>query len=103
MVLYRDKSVQFKNIQGYNFTVARVPLSTWKGAGPPILKFENILFAEVFRAAAEASPSDILKLYNTKGNLVNISAKLAENTPDTRYQLDVIAAHLNGMSSFHNN
>ena len=52
--------------------------------------------SEVFRAAAEASPHDILKLYNTKGNLVNISAKLAENTPESRYQLDVIAAHLNG-------
>ena len=53
-------------------------------------------FAETFRAAAEASPDDILKLYNTKGNLINISPKLPENTPDTRYKLEVVAAHCNG-------
>ncbi|KAK3101817.1 hypothetical protein FSP39_006588 [Pinctada imbricata] len=50
---------------------------------------------ETFRAAAEASPDDILKLYNTKGNLINISPKLPENTPDTRYKLEVVAAHCN--------
>ncbi|XP_046328914.1 high affinity cGMP-specific 3',5'-cyclic phosphodiesterase 9A-like isoform X5 [Haliotis rufescens] len=48
---------------------------------------------ETFRAAAEAGPNDILKLYNTRGNLINISPGLAENTSDTRYKLEVVAAH----------
>ncbi|XP_021339232.1 high affinity cGMP-specific 3',5'-cyclic phosphodiesterase 9A-like isoform X1 [Mizuhopecten yessoensis] len=50
---------------------------------------------ETFRAAAEAGPEDILKLYNKKGNLLNISPKLTENTPDTRYTLEVVATHCN--------
>ncbi|XP_070561669.1 high affinity cGMP-specific 3',5'-cyclic phosphodiesterase 9A-like isoform X2 [Ptychodera flava] len=48
---------------------------------------------DCFRAAAEAGPNDILKLYNTKGNIVNISPKLEENTPDDRYKLEVVATH----------
>ncbi|XP_030843217.1 high affinity cGMP-specific 3',5'-cyclic phosphodiesterase 9A, partial [Strongylocentrotus purpuratus] len=55
--------------------------------------------ADVFRSAAEAGPNDILKLYNQKGNLVNISPKLEENTPDSRYKLDVVAAHCDGRRS----
>ncbi|XP_046582957.1 high affinity cGMP-specific 3',5'-cyclic phosphodiesterase 9A-like isoform X1 [Haliotis rubra] len=51
---------------------------------------------ETFRAAAEAGPNDILKLYNTRGNLINISPALAENTPDTRYKLEVVASHCTG-------
>ncbi|XP_022090063.1 high affinity cGMP-specific 3',5'-cyclic phosphodiesterase 9A-like isoform X2 [Acanthaster planci] len=47
---------------------------------------------DCFRAAAEAGPHDILKLYNTKGNIVNISQKLDENTPDTPYKLEVVAS-----------
>ncbi|XP_013415515.1 high affinity cGMP-specific 3',5'-cyclic phosphodiesterase 9A-like isoform X2 [Lingula anatina] len=47
---------------------------------------------DIFRAAAEAGPHDILKLYNTKGNLINISSKLEQNTPESRYKLDVVAA-----------
>eukprot|EP00057_Strongylocentrotus_purpuratus_P026302 XP_011680776.1 PREDICTED: high affinity cGMP-specific 3',5'-cyclic phosphodiesterase 9A [Strongylocentrotus purpuratus] len=54
---------------------------------------------DVFRSAAEAGPNDILKLYNQKGNLVNISPKLEENTPDSRYKLDVVAAHCDGRRS----
>ncbi|XP_060071415.1 high affinity cGMP-specific 3',5'-cyclic phosphodiesterase 9A-like [Ylistrum balloti] len=50
---------------------------------------------ETFRAAAEAGPEDILKLYNKKGNLLNISPKLMENTPDTRYTLEVVATQCN--------
>lgn len=50
---------------------------------------------DTFRAAAEANSDDILKLYNTKGNLINISPKLPENTPDTRYKLEVVALHCN--------
>ncbi|CAH3038640.1 unnamed protein product [Porites lobata] len=48
---------------------------------------------ELFRCAAEAGPYDILKLYNTKGNIVNISPTIQENTPETRYQLEVVAAN----------
>ena len=51
------------------------------------------LFLDCFRCAAEAGPYDILKLYNHKGNLVNISTSLCENTPNTRYKLEVVAAH----------
>ncbi|XP_064610450.1 high affinity cGMP-specific 3',5'-cyclic phosphodiesterase 9A-like isoform X1 [Liolophura sinensis] len=51
---------------------------------------------EIFRAAAEASPNDIIKLYNTKGSLLNISPRLQENTPSTRYNLEVVAAHCDG-------
>ncbi|XP_043550133.1 high affinity cGMP-specific 3',5'-cyclic phosphodiesterase 9A [Chiloscyllium plagiosum] len=47
---------------------------------------------EVFRAAAEAGPYDILKLYNTKGNIINISPKLESNTRQTQYKLEVVAA-----------
>ena len=52
--------------------------------------------SETFRSAAEAGPLDILKLYNMKGNLVNISPRLPENTPQTRYKLEVIATQCNG-------
>ncbi|KAF7281318.1 hypothetical protein GWI33_004809, partial [Rhynchophorus ferrugineus] len=41
----------------------------------------------IFRAAAEASPSDILKLYNAAGQLLNITADLPSNTKDTPYSL----------------
>ncbi|XP_072174794.1 high affinity cGMP-specific 3',5'-cyclic phosphodiesterase 9A-like [Diadema setosum] len=51
---------------------------------------------DVFRSAAEAGPNDILKLYNQKGNLVNISPTLEENTPDSRYKLEVVAAYCDG-------
>ena len=55
----------------------------------------NFLFSpsECFRSAAEAGPYDILKLYNHKGSIVNISSKLEENTPENRYKLEVVAAH----------
>ncbi|CAH1773197.1 unnamed protein product [Owenia fusiformis] len=51
---------------------------------------------DIFRAAAEAGPNDILKLYNRKGSIINISPKLTENTPDSRYKLEVVAAHCTG-------
>jgi len=49
---------------------------------------------EIFRSAAEAGAHDILKLHNTKGNLISISPKLPENTPDSRYRLQVVAAQI---------
>ncbi|XP_077998066.1 high affinity cGMP-specific 3',5'-cyclic phosphodiesterase 9A-like [Glandiceps talaboti] len=54
---------------------------------------------DCFRAAAEAGPNDILKLYNTKDNIINISSKLEENTPDSRYKLEVVAAHCSDASA----
>ncbi|XP_019763458.2 high affinity cGMP-specific 3',5'-cyclic phosphodiesterase 9A isoform X1 [Dendroctonus ponderosae] len=48
---------------------------------------------DIFRAAAEAGPSDILKLYNAAGQLLNISADLLPNTEDTLYSLQVVAAN----------
>ncbi|CAG0881641.1 unnamed protein product [Cyprideis torosa] len=51
---------------------------------------------DLFRAAAEAGPYDIIKLYNAKGNIVNISPKLQSNSPDNCYRLQVVAAHCNG-------
>ncbi|XP_012943042.1 uncharacterized protein LOC106013013 [Aplysia californica] len=56
---------------------------------------------ETFRAAAEAGPSDILKLYNVKRNLVNISPRLAQNSHNSRYRLEVVAAdcYKNGLLS----
>ncbi|XP_041378478.1 high affinity cGMP-specific 3',5'-cyclic phosphodiesterase 9A-like [Gigantopelta aegis] len=54
---------------------------------------------ETFRAAAEAGPHDILKLYNKKGNLINISPRLSENAPDSRYKLEVVAAQCTGEHS----
>lgn len=50
---------------------------------------------DIFRAAAEAGPLDILKLYNTRGNIVNISPTLEENSPESRYRLEVVATYCN--------
>ncbi|CAG9771195.1 unnamed protein product [Ceutorhynchus assimilis] len=47
----------------------------------------------LFRAAAEAGPNDILKLYNAAGQLLNISANLPQNTKETPYSLQVVAAN----------
>lgn len=55
---------------------------------------ENV--RDIFRSAAEANESDILKLYNCHGNLINISQKLAENSPEDRYRLEVVAAQYSG-------
>lgn len=50
---------------------------------------------DLFRSAAEAGPHDILKLYNTKGNIINISPQLSPNSPHTSYKLEVVAADCN--------
>lgn len=55
----------------------------------------------MFRSAAEAGPRDILKLYNTAGQLLNISPALPQNTPDNPYSLQVVAA--NGFAMLHKN
>uniref|UniRef100_A0A672ZWH1 Phosphodiesterase n=1 Tax=Sphaeramia orbicularis TaxID=375764 RepID=A0A672ZWH1_9TELE len=50
---------------------------------------------DLFRSAAEAGPHDILKLYNPKGNIINISPRLEPNSPNSRYKLEVVAADCN--------
>lgn len=52
------------------------------------------VFAETLRAAAEANPNDILKLYNSKGNLVTISNSLESNSSKDPYKLDVTVKYL---------
>eukprot|EP00063_Salmo_salar_P054306 XP_014029141.1 PREDICTED: high affinity cGMP-specific 3',5'-cyclic phosphodiesterase 9A-like isoform X3 [Salmo salar] len=44
---------------------------------------------------AEAGPHDILKLYNPKGNIINISPRLEPNSPNSCYKLEVVAADCN--------
>ncbi|XP_030613946.1 high affinity cGMP-specific 3',5'-cyclic phosphodiesterase 9A [Archocentrus centrarchus] len=50
---------------------------------------------DLFRSAAEAGPHDILKLYNPKGNIINISPSLEPNSPNLCYKLEVVAADCN--------
>lgn len=50
---------------------------------------------DLFRSAAEAGPHDILKLYNPKGNIINISPGLEPNSPSSCYKLEVVAADCN--------
>ncbi|GLH05808.1 Phosphodiesterase [Gryllus bimaculatus] len=52
---------------------------------------------DLFRSAAEAGPLDILKLYGPGGRLLNISSRLAPNSADRPYRLEVVAAHCQGM------
>lgn len=52
-------------------------------------------FPDLFRSAAEAGPHDILKLYNPKGNIINISPSLEPNSPNCCYKLEVVAADCN--------
>eukprot|EP00128_Syssomonas_multiformis_P008499 Colp12_sorted_trinity150504_noHs@36552 len=46
-----------------------------------------------FHAAAESDFNAILKLRNSKGNIVAINKNLTANTPDSRYTLEVVAAN----------
>ncbi|KAK6309943.1 hypothetical protein J4Q44_G00198240 [Coregonus suidteri] len=50
---------------------------------------------DLFCSAAEAGPHDILKLYNPKGNIINISPRLEPNSPNSCYKLEVVAADCN--------
>lgn len=58
---------------------------------------DNILAThpELFRSAAEAGPNDILKLYNPRGSIINISPALEPNSPHSCYKLEVVAADCN--------
>ncbi|KAM7380912.1 hypothetical protein PAMP_004181 [Pampus punctatissimus] len=44
---------------------------------------------------AEAGPHDILKLYNPKGNIINISPSLEPNSQNSCYKLEVVASDCN--------
>ncbi|XP_074520541.1 high affinity cGMP-specific 3',5'-cyclic phosphodiesterase 9A-like [Halichoeres trimaculatus] len=52
---------------------------------------------DLFRAAAEAGPNHILKMYDTNGSVVNISPRLEANTEDSCYRLEVVASDLQGV------
>ncbi|XP_051283621.1 high affinity cGMP-specific 3',5'-cyclic phosphodiesterase 9A-like isoform X2 [Dicentrarchus labrax] len=47
---------------------------------------------DLFRAAAEAGPHHILKMYSTNGSMLNISPRLEANSEDSYYRLEVVAA-----------
>lgn len=49
---------------------------------------------DLFRAAAEAGPHHILKMYKTNGSVVNISPRLEANSEDSYYRLEVVASDL---------
>lgn len=55
----------------------------------------TLLQLDLFRSAAEAGPHDILKLYNPKGSIINISPGLEPNSPNCCYKLEVVAADCN--------
>ncbi|CAL8309089.1 unnamed protein product [Merluccius merluccius] len=54
---------------------------------------------DLFRAAAEAGPHDILKMYGAKGAVVKISARLAANDVNSCYRLEVVAADLHSSAA----
>ena len=62
------------------------------GGAECVMTWRVVVLSETFRAAAEAGPCDILKLYNKNGSIINISERLAPNSRDTRYKLVVVAA-----------
>ncbi|XP_077422994.1 high affinity cGMP-specific 3',5'-cyclic phosphodiesterase 9A-like isoform X2 [Vanacampus margaritifer] len=53
---------------------------------------------DVFRAAAEASPHHILKLYKANGSMVNISPLLEPNSQDSYYRLEVVTSELRSIA-----
>lgn len=61
----------------------------------PVNPWISTVVSDLFRSAAEAGPHDILKLYNPKGNIINISPSLEPNSPTSCYKLEVVAADCN--------
>nr|XP_057908103.1 high affinity cGMP-specific 3',5'-cyclic phosphodiesterase 9A-like isoform X2 [Doryrhamphus excisus] len=49
---------------------------------------------DLFRAAADAAPHHILKMYKANGSVVNISPMLEPNSQDSYYRLEVVASDL---------
>ncbi|XP_068447018.1 high affinity cGMP-specific 3',5'-cyclic phosphodiesterase 9A-like isoform X1 [Clinocottus analis] len=52
---------------------------------------------DVFRAAAEAGPHHILKMYSMSGSVLNISAQLEANSEDSYYRLEAVASDQQGV------
>ncbi|CAG00863.1 unnamed protein product [Tetraodon nigroviridis] len=52
---------------------------------------------DLFRAAAEVGPHHILKMYNIKGKMVNISPQLEANSLDSYYRLEVVTSDVKGV------
>ncbi|KAK1876370.1 High affinity cGMP-specific 3'5'-cyclic phosphodiesterase 9A [Dissostichus eleginoides] len=46
----------------------------------------------LFRAAAEASPRHVLKMFASDGHRMNISPKMRANDPESVYRLELVAA-----------
>lgn len=67
----------------------------YKSFDCPGLDLDVPFSPDLFRSAAEAGPHDILKLYNPKGNIINISPALEPNGPHSCYKLEVVAADCN--------
>ncbi|XP_022618682.1 high affinity cGMP-specific 3',5'-cyclic phosphodiesterase 9A-like [Seriola dumerili] len=53
---------------------------------------------DLFRAAAEAGPHHILKMYNSNGSVVNISPRLEANSEGSYYRLEVVASDLQSVA-----
>ncbi|XP_053724153.1 high affinity cGMP-specific 3',5'-cyclic phosphodiesterase 9A-like isoform X4 [Synchiropus splendidus] len=54
--------------------------------------------SDLFRAAAEAEPHHILKMFKPNGSIVKISPLLDNNTPESYYRLEVVATDLTSVS-----
>ena len=55
------------------------------------LTLSVFILTDLFRSAAEAHAHDIVKLYNSRGCLINISPHLEPNTPSEPYKLVIVA------------
>ncbi|XP_062236303.1 high affinity cGMP-specific 3',5'-cyclic phosphodiesterase 9A-like [Platichthys flesus] len=53
---------------------------------------------DLFRAAAEAGPHHVLKMYNREGTVMKISPRLEANGRESYYRLEVVASDLQGVA-----
>lgn len=64
--------------------------------GEDFTEQDSVFVTDLFRAAAEVGPHHILKMYNIKGNMVNISPQLEANSLDSYYRLEVVTSDVKG-------
>lgn len=64
--------------------------------GDDLTEPDGVCVTDLFRAAAEVGPHHILKMYNIKGNMVNISPQLEANSLDSYYRLEVVTSDVKG-------
>ncbi|XP_059489350.1 high affinity cGMP-specific 3',5'-cyclic phosphodiesterase 9A [Neocloeon triangulifer] len=81
-IFQQEKNFYFK--VGLKDEVLRIPVTIQKPE-----------FIDMLRTAAEVDNSEILKVYSNPGHLVNISPDLPANSPDSPYELHVIATNCN--------